>query len=35
MIVYQADKASFLRQCNDEEIEEVIRASFKAAQRAT
>lgn len=33
MIVYQADKASFLRQCNDEEIEEVIRASFKAATK--
>ncbi len=33
MIVYQADKESFLRQCNDEEIEEVIRASFKAATR--
>ncbi|WP_447593207.1 DNA/RNA helicase domain-containing protein [Stenotrophomonas rhizophila] len=31
MIIYQADKDAFLRHCNDEEIEEVILASYKAA----
>ncbi len=31
MIVYQADKDAFLRDCNNEEIEEVILASYKAA----
>ncbi|KAF1017462.1 MAG: hypothetical protein GAK31_00727 [Stenotrophomonas maltophilia] len=31
MIVYQADKETFLRQCNDQEIEQVILASYNAA----
>ena len=31
MIVYQADKDAFLRDCNDKEIEEIILASYKAA----
>lgn len=31
MIVYQADKDTFLRQCNDQEIDQVILASYKAA----
>lgn len=34
MIVYQADKDAFLRQCNDQEIEQVILASYKAATNA-
>ncbi|WP_312311195.1 DUF2075 domain-containing protein [Stenotrophomonas indicatrix] len=33
MIVYQADKDAFLRHCNDEEIEEIILASYMAATK--